>query len=36
VMKHAGGLLLAFLASSYLLVAIDKLLYRRKQRTVIT
>jgi hypothetical protein len=36
VLRNSGGLLLAFITGSYLFVAIDKLLYRRKQRTVIT
>jgi len=36
VLQNSGWLLLAFVITSYFFVAIDKLLYRRKQRTVIT
>lgn len=36
VSKNAISLLLAFILVSYFLIIIDKLLYKRKQRTVIT
>ena len=36
VLQNAGWLLLAFVMASYFFVSVDKLLYKRKQRTVIT